>query len=91
MERTESAVAVEDKRDTLVHEAEEAVHGVEVSMLTDPALKAEMPPFFSKQCLRTLGACAAGYFATALYGYDAGTVHATGKTDSQVSCLELML
>jgi hypothetical protein len=84
MKRTESGI--EDKRDALVHEAEEAVHGVEVSMLTDPRLKAEMPPFFSKQCLRTLSACAAGYFATALYGYDAGTMVTDLQTDVQVSC-----
>ena len=81
MDRTESGINIEDKREALVHEAEEAVHGVQLSMLSDPALKAEMPPFFSRQCLRMLGACAAGYFATTLYGYDAGIVSADLTTD----------
>lgn len=60
------------KRDALVQEAEQAIHGVEVSLVTDPDLKAEMPPFFSKECLKVLFACAAGYFSTTLYGYDVG-------------------
>jgi len=63
---------INDKSDALVHEAEEAIHGVQLSLLSDPALKAEMPSFFSKECRKLLGACAAGYFATTLYGYDAG-------------------
>jgi hypothetical protein len=71
-ERTESNVAFDDKRDALVAEAEEALHGVHLSMLSDPLLKQEMPSFFSPECLRMLGACCAGYFATVLYGYDAG-------------------
>lgn len=72
VEVADSASHIDDKRDALVHEAEEAVHGVQVSMLSDPTLKAEMPSFFSWHCLRLMGACAAGYFATTLYGYDAG-------------------
>jgi hypothetical protein len=63
---------INDKSDALVHEAEEALHGVQLSLLSDPTLKAEMPSFFSKECRHLLGACAAGYFATTLYGYDAG-------------------
>jgi hypothetical protein len=63
---------MDDKRDALVAEAEEALHGVQLSMLSDPLLKAEMPSFFSRECLRMIGACMAGYFATMLYGYDAG-------------------
>ena len=63
---------LDDKRDALVAEAEEALHGVQLSLLSDPALKAEMPSFFSKECRKMLGACAGGYFATTLYGYDAG-------------------
>jgi hypothetical protein len=73
LEKAESANV--DKADDLAHEAEEAVHGVTLSMLSDPALRAEMPPFFSRDCLRILFACSAGYFATALYGYDAGLSH----------------
>jgi hypothetical protein len=38
LDKTESA-AVEDKRDDLVHEAEEAIHRVSLSMLSDPALR----------------------------------------------------
>lgn len=72
IEQTDATSHIDDKRDAIVHEAEEALHGVEISMLSDPALKAEMPPFFSWHCLRLMGACAAGYFATMLYGYDAG-------------------
>jgi hypothetical protein len=71
-ENVDTGSHIDDKRDALVQEAEEAIHGVALSMLADPALKAEMPPFFSRQCLRLLGACSAGYFATVLYGYDAG-------------------
>jgi hypothetical protein len=73
VERVDSNIHVDDKRDALVAEAEEAIHGVQLSMLSDPALKAEMPSFFSRECLRMLGACMAGYMATTLYGYDAGT------------------
>ena len=71
-ETTDPTSHIDDKRDALVHEAEDALHGVEISLVTDPALKAEMPPFFSKECRTVLFACAAGYFATTLYGYDAG-------------------
>jgi hypothetical protein len=69
----EPVTHLDDKRDAIVAEAEEAIHGVQLSMLSDPLLKAEMPSFFSKECLRMLSACMAGYFATMLYGYDAGT------------------
>ena len=72
VERVDSTIHVDDKRDALVAEAEEAIHGVQLSMLSDPTLKAEMPSFFSRECLRMLGACMAGYMATTLYGYDAG-------------------
>jgi hypothetical protein len=74
LSNTESASHVDDKRDELVHEAEEALHGVQLSLLSDPRLKAEMPSFFSKECRKMLGACMAGYFATTLYGYDAGNI-----------------
>jgi hypothetical protein len=63
---------VNEKHDAIIQEAEEALHGVEMSMLLDPELKAELPPFFSKECRHVLFACASGYFATVLYGYDAG-------------------
>jgi hypothetical protein len=72
IEKIEFESHLEDKRDELVVEAEEALRGVQFSMLSDPLLKAEMPSFFSRACLRMLGACMAGYFATMLYGYDAG-------------------
>jgi hypothetical protein len=60
------------KHDSIIQEAEEALHGVQMSMLLDPELKAEVPPFFSKECRHMLFACGSGYFATVLYGYDAG-------------------
>ena len=71
----DTASRIDEKHEGLVHEAEEALHGVQLSLLSDPALKAEMPPFFSRECLKVLGACMAGYFATTLYGYDAGRFH----------------
>jgi hypothetical protein len=86
-----SSSHIDDKRDALVQEAEEALHGVQLSMLSDPALKAEMPPFFSKECRHILSACMAGYFATTLYGYDAGSSIFLIFPNRQVLCLVSML
>ena len=61
---------IDEKRDGLVHE----LHGVQLSLLSDPHLRAEMPPFFFKECAKVLKACVAGYFATTLYGYDASVM-----------------
>jgi len=66
---------IDDKTDAIVHKAELAVHGVELSMMADPEIRAEMPGFFSRQCLRAISVCLAGYFSTMLYGYDGGMLY----------------
>jgi len=54
--------------------AEHALHELDQGLMTNQQVRDEAFPIFSRGGFRCVLACAAGYFATCLYGYDAGVL-----------------